>query len=75
MLSLISVLWNISQDRVYFQVRGSDIHETMIFDVISRNLEASGGHWASDWSLGDCVIFLICAVLVKLTFLTHLPLD
>jgi len=65
---LISVLWNISQDRVYFQVRGSNIHKTVIFDVISRILEASGGRWASDWSLGECVIFLICVVLVKLTF-------
>jgi len=39
---------------VYFKVRGSNIHETII-DIISRILEASGGRWASDWSLGDCV--------------------
>jgi len=43
----------------------------MIFDVISRILEASGSRWTSGWSLGDCVIFLICAVLIKLTFPTH----
>jgi len=29
----------------------------MIFEVISRILEASGGRWASDWSLGDYVFF------------------
>jgi len=42
---------------VYFKVRGSNIHETVIFDIISHILEASGGRWASDWSLGDCVFF------------------
>jgi len=42
---------------VYFQVRGSNIHETVIFDVISRILEASGGRWASDWSLAIVSFF------------------
>jgi len=49
---------------VYFQVRGSNIHEIVIFDVIFRILEALIGHWASafvagrvPWSLGECVFF------------------
>jgi len=45
-------------------------HETVIFDVISRILEALGNCWASDLVVGRLCIFLICAVLVKLTFPT-----
>ena len=32
---------------MYFQVTGSNIHESVIFDVIFRILEASGGRWAN----------------------------
>jgi len=32
---------------VYFWVRGSNIHETVIFNVISRILDASRHRWAS----------------------------
>jgi len=49
---------------VYFQVRGLNTHEIVIFDVIFHILEVSGGRWAT-------MSFFICAVLVKLTFLNH----
>jgi len=56
---------------VYFLVRGSNIHEIVIFDAISCILDASRSRWASDLVVGRLCIFLICAVLVKLTYLTH----
>ena len=37
---------------MYFQVRGSNIHETVILDVIFRILEESGGRWASAFIFG-----------------------
>jgi len=52
-------------------VRGSNIHETVIFDVISHILDASHSRWASALVVGRLCIFLICTVLVKLTFPTH----
>jgi len=42
---------------VYFQVRGSNIHETMIFDVSFRILEASGGRWARALVVGRLCLF------------------
>jgi len=42
---------------VYFQVRGSNIHETMIFDVIFHILEVSGGRWASALVVGRLCFF------------------
>jgi len=52
-------------------VRGSNIHETVIFHIIFRILEVSGGRWRVPWSLSDYVFFLICAVSVKLPFPTR----
>jgi len=40
----------------------------MIFDVIFCILESSGGRLVSVFVAGRLCLFLICAILVKLTF-------
>jgi len=56
---------------VYFWVRGSNVHETVMFDIISRILVRRTVAGRVPWLVGRLCIFLICAVLVKLTFPTH----
>jgi len=56
---------------VYFCVRGSHIHETMIFDIISCILMRHTVTGRVCWVVGRLCVFLTCIVLVKLTFPTH----
>jgi len=56
---------------VYFQVRGSNIHETVIWTLFFVFLEVLGDSWASTLVARRLFLFLICTILVKLTFLTH----
>jgi len=56
---------------VYFGVRGSHIHETVIFDVIYCILMRHTIARRVSWVTGRLCVFLTCTVLVKLTFLTH----
>ena len=55
-------IWDKIGENVNFlcisKLGGSNIHETVIFDVIFRILEASSGRWASALSLGNYVFFL-----------------
>ena len=42
---------------MYFRVRGSNIHETVIFNVIFRTLEVSCGRWATMFFFSDMCSF------------------
>jgi len=50
---------------------GLRIHKIVLFHVVFRILEASVIAERGTWLLGDYVFFLICAVVVKMTFLTR----
>jgi len=43
----------------------------LVFWCVAQSLGEWLGRWASDLVVGRLCIFLICAVLVKLTFPTH----